>query len=41
MRNKKKISIEEYNGGKLDKCVINGEKDAEELFKRWKNKGFF
>lgn len=38
---KKKITIEEYNGGKLDKCVINSEKEAEDLFKRWKKKGLF
>jgi hypothetical protein len=39
MFGKKKIKIEEWDGRKIDSAVIKCEKDADELFERWKKKG--
>jgi len=36
---KKKIRISEMDGTKLDSAIISCEKDAENVFKRWKQKG--
>ena len=36
---KKKIKISEMDGTKLDTAIISSEKDADEVFSRWKKKG--
>ncbi len=36
---KKKIRISEMDGTKLDSAIISSEKEADQVFKRWKLKG--
>jgi hypothetical protein len=38
---KTKIKIFGWNNEKLDTGIVTNEKDAIDLFKRWKKKGFF
>jgi len=41
MFGKKKIKISDASGTKLDSAVITNEKEADEVFSRWKKKGLF
>ena len=41
MKGKMKIKICGADGRKLDSAVISNDKDAKNVFSRWKKKGFF
>jgi len=36
---KKKLKLCDFDGRKIDTAIISSDKEAEEVFKRWKKKG--